>query len=165
MSRLVPRRGARRFLRARDGATTVEFAIIFPAFFVLMFSVLEFAHLIWAVNSLQYAVAQGARYVTISPGGNNKPTTATCTGSTAAYQTSVQTYLQRQLTPYLPSATAVVTLPTTANCTASATTPPPTVTVTVKATYSFTFFLAGSLGSWIKPITLSQTATVTAPLG
>jgi len=152
LRRLVPRRLA----AAQDGATAVEFAIVFPVFFLLLFGILEFARLVWAVNSLQYAVAQGARYTMTS--STTKPSPGTCSGSTATFETSIQSYLQRQLTPYLSAATAVAPVLTKA-CSAN----PPTLTVTLKATYDFNFVLSSLVGS-LGTVSLQQQATVTTPL-
>jgi Flp pilus assembly protein TadG len=160
MIRLIPRRRARHILREEDGASAVEFAIVFPVFFLLLFGILEFARLAWAVNSLQYAVAQGARYVTLSPTSiTSKPTTSSCASwSSAAYKTAVQTYLQNQLTAYRASATASVPV-ASVSCGAT----PPTLTVTVKATYDFNFMLSNLVTS-LGTVSLYQQATVTTPI-
>jgi Flp pilus assembly protein TadG len=161
MSRLIPRRRARGILREEDGATAVEFAIVFPVFFLLLFTIFELARLVWTVNSLQYAVAQGARYVTMSPSGNSKPTTGTCASPVPDnYKTAVQTYLQKQLTAYRASAIASVPL---ASVSCGTSTSPPTVTITVKATYDFNFILSSLVAS-LGTLTLQQQATVTTPL-
>jgi Flp pilus assembly protein TadG len=163
MTRLLPRRGVRRFLQGRDGATTVEFAIVFPMFFVLLLGVIEFARMVWVVNSLQYAVAQGARYATLTPTSlaSSMPTTGNCNSwSSTAYKAAIKTYLEKQLAAYRASATASV-LTASVSCGAN----PPTMTITVQASYNFNFFLSSTLGSWINAIPLSQTATVTVPIG
>jgi Flp pilus assembly protein TadG len=146
----MTRLARRRLAAAKGGATSVEFAIIFPAFFLLLFGVFEFAHFVWAVNTLQYAVAQGARYAMTS--GTSLPTSSNCASTLPAYKASVQTNLKNQLAPYLSPVS--VPLPT-GSCGTS------TVTLTLTASYSFNFILSSlvPLGK-----TLSQTATVTVPL-
>jgi Flp pilus assembly protein TadG len=159
MTRLMPRRRAQRILREDGGATAVEFAIVFPVFFLLLVAILEFARLVWTVNSLQYAVAQGARYVTMSPGGNSKPTTGTCdSGVPTAYKTAVVTYVNKQLAEYRSSAIASVPS-ASVTCGAS----PPTMTVTVKATYNFNFVLSNLVTS-LGTVSLQQQQTVTTPI-
>jgi len=159
MSRLPPRRGVRRLLGAQSGASTAEFAIVLPFFFLFLLAILEFARAFWTVNTLQYAVGQGARYVTMSPSGNTKPTVGGCATWTAtAYQTSVQAYVQRQLATVLPSATVPMPV-ATPNCSAS----PPTVTVTVEASYNFDFILP-NLATLLGTVPLRQQAIVTTPL-
>jgi len=159
MTRLLPRRGVRRLLGARGGASTAEFAIVLPFFLLFLLAILEFARAFWTVNTLQYAVGQGARYVTMSPIGNIKPTVGGCATWTAtAYQTSVQAYVQRQLATVLPSATVLMPV-ATPNCSAS----PPTVTVTVKVSYDFGFILP-NLATLLGTVPLKQQAIVTTPL-
>ena len=147
----MTRLARRRLAAAKGGATSVEFAIVFPAFFLLLFGIFEFAHLVWAVNTLQYAVAQGARYAMTS-GGSPPPTSITCNATTlGTYEQKVQTNLKNQLAPYLSPVS--VPLPT-GICHTS------TVTLILTASYKFNFILSSlvPLGK-----TLSQTATVTVP--
>jgi Flp pilus assembly protein TadG len=143
--------GLRRLGGTQDGAAATEFAIVFPAFFLLLFGMFEIAHGLWVINTLQFALAQGARYAMTS--GAVPPTAAACASGLAAYEASVQADLRRQLAAYLSSAT--VPLPT-GTCTAGS---PSTVTLNLIVTYNFNFILT-SLG----PIALQQTATVTTPI-
>ena len=154
MTRSLQRLGPRRLAGAQDGASTAEFAIVFPLFFLLLFGILEFARLFWAVNTLQFVVSEGTRYVTISPTG--KPTAGNCATSLVTYQSSVQAYLQRQLATYLSSGAPSVTA---SNCTAS----PATVTVNIAVSYNFNFMLS-NLVTLLGAVPLQQQATVTTPL-
>jgi len=156
MNRLLSPSAPRRLAAAEDGAAAAEFALIFPVFFVLLFATFEFARACFAFNTLQYVVSQGARYVMTSPAG--KPSASNCANSLAAYQTSVQAYVQRQLATVLPSATVPMPI-AVPNCAAS----PPTVTVTVNAAYNFDFILP-NLVALLGTISLRQQATVTTPL-
>lgn len=144
----------RRLAGAQDGASATEFAIVFPMFFLLLFGIFEFAHACWAVNTLQYAVAQGARYAMTTGAGL---TASNCTSSPAT--TSVTAYLNRQLTAYFPSGTSS-TVTATGNCVTSS----PTVTFNLTATYNFNFILSGLVLLNPNGITLQQKATVTTPL-
>jgi Flp pilus assembly protein TadG len=153
----------RRLLAAKDGASTAEFAIVFPAFFLLLFAVFEFARVFWAINTLQFAVAQGARYVMVSGSAAGRPTGTDCqtgTWTPGTFQTSITTYLQTQLTAWgLSSATLIWSVPPQLDCSQS----PPTVTVTITASYTFSFWLT-DLASLLSTIPLTQRATITAPI-
>lgn len=157
---MMLRRHDRRLLRADGGVASVEFAIVFPAFFLLLFGIFDFARACWMANSLQFAVAQGARYVMMNPTGNGKPTGANCASWTAStYQTNIQNYMQTQLSnanvySATPAATASV------SCNAS----PPTLSVTVTASYTFTFVLSDLIGLFPGGFGMQQQAVVTTPL-
>jgi Flp pilus assembly protein TadG len=158
MTRWVRRLTAGRLLGAEEGASAVEFAIVFPVFFLLLFGIFEFARAWWAANSLQFAVAQGARYVMTSPSGSGRPTGANCaTWTPGAYQTAITTYMHRQLSNWNVS-TATPSANPSVNCSAS----PPTLTVLVSASYTFTFVI--SVPGLGPSINLHQHATVTTPL-
>jgi len=152
-----------RLLGANRGAASVEFAIVFPFFFLLLFGIFDFARACWLANSLQFAVAQGARYVTTSPSGSSRPTGANCTSwaGQTAYQSQIRSYLQTQLSnanvsTASPSAIASV------SCTPAS--GPPTVSVTVSASYTFTFVLTDLIGLFPGGIAMRQQAVVTTPL-
>jgi Flp pilus assembly protein TadG len=148
---LLPRR---RLAGARDGAVATEFAIIFPLYFLLLFGILEFAHGLWVINTLQYTLGQGTRYAATSSAG--PPAAGTC--SLGTYEANLQSYLQRQVGAYLTGAT--VPLPS-GICTAGT---PPTVTVNLTVSYPFTFILS-NLTTWFPHgVTLQQKASVTIPL-
>ena len=53
--------------RAREGATAVEFALVAPALFLVIFGALEFGRLIWTLSSLHYAVEEAARCASVNP--------------------------------------------------------------------------------------------------
>jgi Flp pilus assembly protein TadG len=57
------------FGRCNAGSTAVEFAIVAPILFVLMFAIMEFGRAWWTNNSLQYAVEQASRYAVIANAG------------------------------------------------------------------------------------------------
>jgi Flp pilus assembly protein TadG len=158
--RPLSRSVARPLLQSHAGASTAEFAVVFPAFFLLLFAIFEFARAFWAINTLQYAVSQGARYVMTSPSGSSRPTAGNCaTWTPATYQTNIATYLQTQLTAWSLSAAAPPSVVATKDCAAS----PPTVTVTISVSYTFTFWLT-ELGNLLTGIPITQHAIVTAPL-
>lgn len=49
-------------LRKESGASIVEFALIAPIFFLLIFAIIEFGLLFWVDLTMQHAVREGARY-------------------------------------------------------------------------------------------------------
>ena len=156
-------RAGKRLFAAKDGASTAEFALVVPGFMLLLLGVLEFARVFFVANTLQFAVAQGARYVATSPGTNGRPTLASCqpgsTWTSGQFQTSITNYVQAQLTGWsLSSATPTVSAPQLV-CSDS----PPSVTVTVSATYPFTFWFTG-LSNLLSTLSLKQQATVKAPV-
>ncbi len=51
----------RRFHRERDGAAMVEFAIIAPLLFVLIFGIIDFGRVFFLYNNLTNAAREGAR--------------------------------------------------------------------------------------------------------
>jgi hypothetical protein len=57
----------RRFLRDARGVTAVEFAFTGPAFFALIFLVIEGAFLMWTQVGLQHGAEMAARCATITP--------------------------------------------------------------------------------------------------
>jgi Flp pilus assembly protein TadG len=57
----------RAFWRAREGNTAVEFALVAPALFLVIFGTLEFGRLLWTQSSLHYAVEQAARCASVTP--------------------------------------------------------------------------------------------------
>lgn len=48
--------------RGTAGATLVEFALVAPAFLLLLFGIVEFGLLFWTTLTMQHAVREGARY-------------------------------------------------------------------------------------------------------
>lgn len=55
--------GTRKMKKGReDGATVVEFALLAPLFFFLLFIIIELGILFWVNLTMQYAVREGARY-------------------------------------------------------------------------------------------------------
>lgn len=66
----------RRFIRRKDGATAVEFAVVALPFFALLFAILETALVFFAGQVLQTAAADTARLVLTGQAQNKKMTQA-----------------------------------------------------------------------------------------
>ena len=64
-----------RFICDIRGAAAIEAAIILPVYILFIFGVVEFGHMYWTANSLQYAADEAARCNAIS---------STCNASTTA---------------------------------------------------------------------------------
>ena len=50
-----------RFLRARDGAMAVEFALVSPLLFLLLIGLIDLALMIWSKHSLEFAMEETGR--------------------------------------------------------------------------------------------------------
>jgi len=59
------RRALARFRRARDGAAALEFALIAPPFFLLIFALVEVTMMGFAQTSLDFAVSETSRRIRI----------------------------------------------------------------------------------------------------
>jgi Flp pilus assembly protein TadG len=59
--------------RAQRGVTTVEFAIIGVALFMVVFAVIELGRALFVVNALTEATRRGARMAAVCPIGDPKP--------------------------------------------------------------------------------------------
>jgi Flp pilus assembly protein TadG len=55
----------RRLLRARDGATAVEFALVAPVFILFCLGIVEGGRMMWIRNSIQTAADEAARYAMV----------------------------------------------------------------------------------------------------
>lgn len=60
----------------QTGITTVEFAIIGVAFFIVLFGVIEMGRALFVVNLLTEAARRGARMAAVCPVGDPKPASA-----------------------------------------------------------------------------------------
>ena len=74
-------------LASERGAAMVEFAIIAPLLFALIFAIIDFGRALFLMNNLTSAVREGARLAAVQ----QDPTTA---GSHAAVQNRVTAYIQ-----------------------------------------------------------------------
>ncbi|NBO91423.1 MAG: pilus assembly protein [Planctomycetia bacterium] len=88
----------------RGGASVVEFALVAPIFFLLLFGIIEYCRLMFTWQLLNNAAREGARYAVVS----------TATLTTANIQTYVNNYLAgqgaSQLVGYNPSTNITVFL-------------------------------------------------------
>ena len=73
-----------RCLRACEGNTVVEFALISPALFGFLAGVLVLGFILWMQNALNYSVAEAARCAANNPGTCGSPPTQSLVSSYAA---------------------------------------------------------------------------------
>lgn len=53
---------SRTLLRNEDGAAVVEFALVLPIFFLIVFGIIDFGRAFYTVNNIISAVREGSRY-------------------------------------------------------------------------------------------------------
>lgn len=58
------------FRQTRVGQNLVEFALIGPLFFLLVFGILEGGRMIWTYHTVSNATKEGARYTTVRGNGS-----------------------------------------------------------------------------------------------
>jgi Flp pilus assembly protein TadG len=90
------------FFRSRGATTAVEFALVAPAFFAIIFGIEEIARLCWTRMALQHAVELAARCAVINQTNCGKTSQITAYAASQALGVTV------------PSADFAV--PTAANC-------------------------------------------------
>lgn len=98
----------------QNGTTTVEFAIVAVAFFMVLFGVIEMGRALFVVNTLTEATRRGARLATVCPVGDPAPASAAVFadgngGSTVVYGLTTGNVE----IDYLDSSGAVLPSPTT----------------------------------------------------
>jgi Flp pilus assembly protein TadG len=159
MMRQLHPRTFRPLLRTEEGASSVEFAIVFPFFFLFMIAIFEFARACYSANTLQFGVAQGARYVMVHQPTYSAccPDTGQCTSSYSGMASAITSNLG------LPGV-SIAAAGTSPTCSASQ----PSMQITVTGTYQFNFFLSSGttaqIGLGSTGILMSQQAVVQIPL-
>jgi Flp pilus assembly pilin Flp len=63
---------SRTLMRNEEGAAVVEFALVLPIFFLIVFGIIDFGRAFYTVNNIISAVREGARYgaVLANPGSD-----------------------------------------------------------------------------------------------
>lgn len=57
----------KRFIRDQRGSTAIEFALVAPALFTLLYGSIEFGRLMWTQSALNFAVEEAARCASVTP--------------------------------------------------------------------------------------------------
>jgi Flp pilus assembly protein TadG len=149
--------GVHRLARSERGTAVVEFALVAPLLFLLVFGIIEFGRVLNAYNQVTQLAGQGARAAAVNRNPDNSAIAA-ATGTVDDSDCGGKTYsIQCQLSKYyakndaLSGATACI-LNTAAN--PLPTTPGQPVTVKVSYQYKFVTGLFGFAN-----ITLTSTQT------
>jgi Flp pilus assembly protein TadG len=77
------------FARSDTGATAVEFAIVAPLLFLVMFGIIELGRAWWTKSSLQYAVERAARYYAVGCASGVCPSDGAAYAATQMYGQSI----------------------------------------------------------------------------
>jgi hypothetical protein len=87
-SRLRSRRGLRRGCRGERGTAVVEFALVAPILFLLVFGIIDFARMMNYYNVMTQLAAQGARAAAV----NRNPDGTAITGPSSIQQMIIDKY-------------------------------------------------------------------------
>ena len=82
-----PTRPGRSF--RRTGTAAVEFAIVAPLLFLVMFGIIELGRAWWTKSSLQYAVERTARYYAVGCAAGGCPSDGAAYAATQMYSQSI----------------------------------------------------------------------------
>ncbi|MCK6449490.1 MAG: pilus assembly protein [Alphaproteobacteria bacterium] len=64
-----------RLRRCEGGVSALEFALVAPLFFLMLFGIIEFGRLSWIRTSLQHAADEASRYALVSTGASTSQIT------------------------------------------------------------------------------------------
>jgi Flp pilus assembly protein TadG len=64
---LLPARQGKALMNACQGTTAIEFALLAPALFLILFGAIEFGRLLWTQAALHFAVEEAARCASVTP--------------------------------------------------------------------------------------------------
>ena len=79
---------------AVDAATAVEFAIVAPMFFMLVFGAIEFGRALWTEQALQETAIAGVRCMAIAQTSNTALNTGSCAASGAYSASNTTSYIE-----------------------------------------------------------------------
>ena len=83
------------------GTTAIEFALIAPTLFLMLFGCMEFGRMVWTEGALNFAVQEATRCASVTP-------------STCGTASQITTYAANEISPNYIPATAFTS--TTATC-------------------------------------------------
>ena len=118
-----------------SGATAVEFALLLPVFFAIVFGVMEFGRVLYTTHTLDNAVREGVRYAMVHGAASPNP----------ALSADIEAVVKSRAAPLDPA--KVVVLPVSFEPNNR-----PDSTVMVQVRYDFDFLLPVPLG----PVTLTS---------
>lgn len=82
-----------RFRQTRIGQNLVEFALIAPLFFFVVFGIIEGGRLLWTFHTLSNAAKEGARYTTVRGAGSTQGDAPATAGKIENHIVSISTGL------------------------------------------------------------------------
>ena len=142
--RLPRPRGRREFRRDQRGTALVEFALIAPLLFLLLFGIIDFGRALYYYNQVTQLAGQGARAAVVN---RNPDGTAITSGSSLQSQLVSKYTAQPELKNGI--VVCITQVPTNVGD-----------PVTVKVSYQFHFLpLIGAAGGALGGLTLSSTQT------
>ena len=146
-----------------DGVVSVEFAILFPLFLLILVGILEFGHLFYVRHTLTNATREGARAAVMFRAGSADDRIAWATNmekdSGSAYDTVYKYLNPPGGKPRLPGITVEIPTPVVAaSSTSVAGASGSTVTVTINA--SNVSLVLGSLVDAFKGLSVSAQTTM-----
>lgn len=131
---MTPASRANGFLRASDGATAIEFALVVGPLILLIIGVIEVGRLIWSGHALEEVAIEGARCVGIRAPG--------CGSGEVVVPASATAFVQQAARAWgLALAPENISLATDAGCAVQ------TGFLRVAVTYSFVSVLPGLSGT------------------
>ncbi len=143
------RRGFRQPLRCRRGVTALEFALIAPLLFVLLFFTMDLARYWYTAEAVRTYAAEVLRAAVVTAGADNPPVVNACATPMA---------VSTPITPGLDPSSMQLTV----RCSRNTSTQGYVVSRTVSVTASYTFHFAVGVGLfWAENQLLSDTQTTT----
>jgi Flp pilus assembly protein TadG len=123
----------RAFGSSSAGSAAIEFALVAPLLFLLLFATIEFGRAWWAKSSLQYAAERAARYAVV------------CAAGACPSDTAVKTYAVNQVYDQSVNSSAfLITHPAGTTC--------------VNYTFNFAPWFVGDLDVLESTLTFTGTA-------
>ena len=157
----------RAFAEGERGTAVVEFAIIAPLLFLLVFGLIDFARALNYYNDLTQLAGQGARAAAVSrnPDGTDVGASITNDSQCTSITWSIQCQLVRTYTTTAELQNGIDVCMGVMNGSGALTNalPSPGSPITVRATYRFTFLPLVKLGSIRLKATQSERSEVLTP--
>jgi Flp pilus assembly protein TadG len=145
-----PLRTIRRLARSERGTAVVEFALVAPLLFALVFGILEFGRVLNAYNDMTQLAGQGARAAVVSrnPDGTQIGATSGTVDNSCSGTTSIQCQLSKYYAAQDSLSNVTVCIPSVPSGVGQP--------VTVHVTYTYNFS-EGLLGFTSIPLSATQT--------
>lgn len=93
----------RNYLRKQDGSSLVEFALVAPVFFVVVFAIVELGLAAWQKNSVASDVREAARYAAVRGTTSGRTATPESVATYVKKRSSLDTAAMRVYTSWSPN--------------------------------------------------------------